>query len=136
MRVVLLLLSIIVPLTWAAAAAPVVRSRAGIFRGRYLPTFDQDVFLGIKYAPEPVRFAPSTLVKNRPRTHFNVSDYGLDCRGYGSDTDLLVSRGYTEMGEDCLHLNVIKPRTEEESLPVLVWIYGGGWQQGATSDPR
>lgn len=25
---------------------------------------------------------------------------------------------------------------EETLLPVLAWIYGGGYQQGATSDPR
>ena len=40
------------------------------------------------------------------------------------------------MGEDCLHLNIVKPRTDQTHLPVLLWIYGGGWQQGATSDPR
>jgi acetylcholinesterase len=120
----------------ALSAEPVVHSKAGTFQGRYLPTFDQDVFLGIKYAPEPVRFTPSALIEDSPEAQFNASEYGVDCWGSGSDTNTLVSRGYTTLGEDCLHLNVIKPRTNETDLPVLVWIYGGGWQQGATSDPR
>lgn len=115
---------------------PIVESRAGIFRGRYLSEFDQDLFLGIKYAPKPVRFAPSKLKEDSPKTTYNVTKYGLDCHGYGSDTTTLVNSNWTVLGEDCLHLNVIRPSGQHKNLPILVWIYGGGWQQGSTSDPR
>ena len=124
--------------TSSASQAPIVHSKAGIFHGRHSPTFNQDIFLGIKYAPKPQRFTPAKLSKNAPSTHFNATQYGVDCTGYGSDTDTLVSGGWTTLGEDCLHLNIIKPTVKDmnESLPVLLWIFGGGWQQGATSDPR
>lgn len=123
-------------LSTATIQQPLVKSQAGVFHGRYLPEFEQDLYLGIKYAPKPVRFAPAQMSKDAPKTHFNATEYGIDCTGYGSDTTRLVREGWTKLGEDCLHLNIVKPRTKQEKLPVLLWIYGGGWQQGATSDPR
>ncbi|KAI8942938.1 hypothetical protein NX059_000976 [Plenodomus lindquistii] len=123
-------------LTPIIATSPIVHSKAGIFHGRHLPQFNQDIFLGVKFAPKPVRFAPAVLIEDSPDSIISTTKYGLDCKGYGSDTNLLVAANWTEMGEDCLHLNIIKPVTNETDLPVLLWIYGGGWQQGATSDPR
>jgi acetylcholinesterase len=123
-------------LPFVFGSSPIVHSGAGIFHGRHLPEFEQDLYLGIKYAPKPIRFSPSVLANDTPDKSYNVIHYGTDCTGYGSDTDLLVKQGWTKLGEDCLHLNIIKPRTNETDLPVLLWIFGGGWQQGATSDPR
>jgi len=53
--------------------------------------------------------------------------------------DLTLPRAFSaplDLSEDCLHLNVWTPaRTAGDKLPVMVWIYGGGFIGGQTSAP-
>ncbi len=40
------------------------------------------------------------------------------------------------MSEDCLYLNVWSPaKSADDRLPVMVWIYGGGFKSGSGSEP-
>ncbi|CAG7979534.1 unnamed protein product [Penicillium olsonii] len=125
-----------------------------IFVGRSLPQFNQDLFLGVKYADQPVRFTPAQLKTayasddsnsgeydspegQSTAVYYNATQYGYDCPAYGSDTTILVKQGLIALNEDCMNLNIIRPQTDDqELLPVMIWIFGGGWTQGATADPR
>ncbi len=40
------------------------------------------------------------------------------------------------MGEDCLYLNLWKSDDAAAKKPVIVWIYGGGFEVGGTTDPQ
>ena len=40
------------------------------------------------------------------------------------------------LGEDCLYLNRWKSSDAAQKKPVIVWIYGGGFEVGGTTDPQ
>ncbi|KAK2757275.1 hypothetical protein FQN54_004789 [Arachnomyces sp. PD_36] len=119
---------------------PSATVKNGTLGGFYLPEFEQDVFYGIPFAAPPV--GPRRL--NRPEVYdekwVGVKDATVrskSCPGGGPFA------GGLDMGEDCLTLDIVRPSlsettktSHEEGLPVLAWIYGGGFQGGGTADPR
>jgi para-nitrobenzyl esterase len=100
-------------------------------------------FKGIPFAAPPV----GALRWKAPRPAASWTgvrksvDYGPRC---------MQGRIYNDMvfhdagpAEDCLYLNLWMPEAaydgrapERIKLPVMVWIYGGGFQAGSTSEPR
>lgn len=92
-------------------------------------------YKGIPYAAAPVGAlrwrAPQPAAPwrgIRAATH-----YGADCmqKPFPSDAAPLG----TTPAEDCLYANVWTPAKPGERLPVMVWIYGGGFVNGGASPP-
>ena len=102
-------------------------------------------WLGIPYAKPPVddlRFAPPEKVepwkdsesykdtREQPKACTQTPDFA-----FGEDFEgTQVWNPNTEISEDCLYLNVHAPRNSSgRPLPVLVWIFGGGFTSGSAT---
>lgn len=59
--------------------------------------------------------------------------YGNDCMQVPFPSDAAPLG--TPPAEDCLYLNVWRPANGEKKLPVIFWIYGGGFVNGGASPP-
>jgi Carboxylesterase type B len=97
----------------------------GVVRG--LETEGVLAWYGIPYAEPPIgdlRFKRAQPVKSWKGVK--------DCTNYGNDPVQFIGQREKE-SEDCLNLNIWAPK-EAKKLPVLVWIYGGGFHFGYNSD--
>lgn len=116
--------------TAAAALAPLATTKNGTYQGRYLAWWNQDLFLGMPYAQPPVgelRYRWPQRLNESFEGVRDASQYGHSCMQYHTVFNI---------SEDCLNINVIRPAGNYSSLPVLVWIFGGGLYTGATADPQ
>ncbi|KAF7514498.1 hypothetical protein G7054_g15263 [Neopestalotiopsis clavispora] len=118
----------------SAAYAPSASTKNGTYLGKTNVHYNQDEFLGIPYAQPPVgdlRFRGPASLNESWSEERNATEYSPICVGYGSDSN------YYESSEDCLTINIVRPAgIPTEPLPVLVWLYGGGFYEGGTVDPR
>ncbi|WP_168169340.1 carboxylesterase/lipase family protein [Kushneria phosphatilytica] len=97
---------------------------------------DVVVFRGIPFAAPPTgthRWRPP----QPPNAWSGVRDatrFGPECMQKSVNSDAAPGDG--RVSEDCLYLNVWRPaRQTDHDLPVLVWLYGGGYVNGGTSSP-
>jgi para-nitrobenzyl esterase len=118
-----------------AASGPLVKIDSGVIEGMEVDSVR--AFLGIPYAAPPVgnlRWkAPAAPAKWSgvrktlafgPRCMQGVIYEDMKFRDAGGS-------------EDCLTLNVwTRAKNADAKLPVMVWIHGGGFVAGASSEPR
>ncbi|KAJ0334231.1 hypothetical protein COL5a_000279 [Colletotrichum fioriniae] len=84
----------------------------------------------------PLRFSPPASLNTSWTGSRDATQFGNICYGYGNDNNRLAALGF-KISEDCLSINVVRPSNyTNQSLPVAVYIYGGGYFQGGSADPR
>ncbi len=117
----------------SVAAVPThnVTLPTGVVRGTQ--EGDVRVWRGIPYATPPE--GPYRWRAPQPAPHWkgviDATKFGPDC---AQDYDPAHSPLRVTPAEDCLYLNVWSP-PHAGRLPVMVWIYGGGFTAGGTSEP-
>ena len=132
-------LALILPLAAHAASNPLeVKTTSGKISGKQ--SGDVRAFLGIPYAAPPVgplRWkAPQPVAKWKGVR--DATAFGNHCMQSTVYADMIFRD--PGISEDCLTLNVWTPvpadKAKSAKLPVMVWIYGGGFVTGGTSEPR
>jgi para-nitrobenzyl esterase len=119
--------------TAGAAIDDPVRLDTGMISGATTGSPDVRVFKGIPYAAPPV--GDLRWRAPRPAAHWEgtrtADEFGPVC----------MQGGGQKMSEDCLYLNVwtgakaASAKAANEKRPVMVWIYGGGYNSGSGSQP-
>ncbi|KAM7315246.1 acetylcholinesterase-1 [Ixodes scapularis] len=139
----ILLSSVLAPMFFSLVLSegPVVSTSAGVVSGqRFLISGKKvDAFYGVPYAKPPV--GELRFMKPQPAEPWNGTYKATTKPTACKQLDLRFLKGVTldnsGSTEDCLYLNVWRPanicRKEakcDRKLPVVVFIYGGGFQWG------
>ncbi|KAJ7454662.1 alpha/beta-hydrolase [Mycena latifolia] len=132
----MLLWALVSVLQCFSTAAPSldVSLNIGTFRGLSTPN-STEKWLGIPFAQPPVgplRFKAPVPIAKAFKGITNASTFGNACPQPPS-----ASLG-ANVAENCLFLNVWRPQNTNvnSKLPVLVWIHGGAYTNGAASSPQ
>jgi para-nitrobenzyl esterase len=129
----LLITTVAIPQPASSAPPLVVRTEHGPVRGSMEGPVAS--WKGIPFAAPPVgtlrwRAPQPSKTWNAVR---GATTYGSDCMQVPFASD--AAPVGTPPAEDCLYLNIWKPAQARGKLPVVLWIYGGGFVNGGSSPP-
>lgn len=111
------------------------RTRYGILVGRR--TSQGVAFLGIPYAEPPVgplRFGRPVPRRRGAATVDATAPRPAPLQADGHGLGLFGDTSPKSVSEDCLYLNVWTPAADEQRRPVLLHLFGGGFQRGSATD--
>src|SRR5882762_4965617 len=118
-------------------AEPEVQVESGQLAG--VQSGELNIFRGIPYAEPPIgalRWRPPQAPRRWTEVR-HADEFGPDCMQHHGQTPGYGASTRPEPSEDCLTLNIWAPRTRANAnLPVMVWIYGGGYVVGSASQPQ
>src|SRR5579864_4843306 len=117
----------------SVAVAQRVLTDSGVISG--MRESGLDIYKGVPFAAPPVgdsRWRPPTQVAAWSGTR-KADAFAPACMQVGVS---MPGETPPAVSEDCLYLNIWSPATRaHERLPVIVWIYGGGYRNGSASMP-
>lgn len=99
-----------------------------------------DAWLGIPYAKPPI--GPLRFRHPRPIDKWdgikNATSPPNSCvqivdTVFGDFPGATMWNPNTPLSEDCLYINVVVPHPRQKKLPVMVWIFGGGFYSGTAT---
>ena len=135
------LLALFISVVTVMAGAPHVSNTSCNVKYEGIERNGIELFLGIPYAQDTSgnnRFKPPRPHVALPGSTIDATKPGPACPQPLGQIFLPLALGnITNVSEDCLNLNVARPKMEgsRNKLPVMVWIHGGSFWGGSNIEP-